>query len=322
MRNFALLTPFDPREGTVIRQAPGNGPGYWCGAPGAAFVESTGEFYLAYRLRRPRGAQPDRGAELRIARSYDGVEFEDIWSATKDRLGTTSIERCALACPTDRSWRLYVSYVDPADGRWMIGLVEASSPERFDLAACRPVLKAGNIAGGSVEGVKDPFVFRVAGLYHMLVSFARCDRPASADELHGTHDAFNTGLIRSATALATSSDGITWQWEGEVFAPQASGWDAYAARIGTLWYQAPVWLALYDGSAGVGENYEERCGIAYSFDLRRFYRVTTTGPLFPQFPPGKAIRYFDAVETRKATYFYYEMARDDGSHDLCVYRTG
>ncbi len=320
MRNFASLKPFDPRQGTVVRQPPGDGPGYWCGAPGVTFVDATGEFFLVYRLRRPRGVQPDRGAEVRIARSYDGVEFDDIWSATKDQFGTTSIERCALVCRPDQSWRLYVSFVDPDDGRWMIGLIDATGPEHFDPAACRPVLRAGDVPGESVEGVKDPFVFCVAGLYHMIVSYARSDRPASPEQLHGTHDAFNTGLIRSATALATSADGITWHWEGEILGPQTAGWDAYAARIGTLWYQAPVWMALYDGSASVEENYEERCGVAYSLDLRTFHRATPAGPLFPQFPAGKAIRYFDAVETPQATYFYYEMAREDGSHDLRVYR--
>jgi len=320
MRDFACPVRFDPRQGTVIRKAPGSGPGYWCGAPGVEYVEPAGEFYLVYRLRRPRGVEPDRGAEIRIARSYDGVEFEDVWSATKDRLHTTSIERCALVCLPDRSWRLYVSYVDPEDGRWMIGLVEAAEVEKLDLGGCRPVLKAGQITAQPVEGVKDPFIFRIGGQYHMIVSYARCDQPASPEQLHGSHDAFNTGLIRSATALATSSDGYSWYWEGEVFGPQSSGWDAYAARIGTLWYQAPVWLALYDGSATVEENYEERCGVAWSLDLRSFHRATPAGPLFPQFPSGKAIRYFDTVQTAQATYFYYEMARPDGSHDLCVYR--
>ena len=62
--------------------------------------------------------------------------------------------------------------------------------------------------------------------------------------------------------------------------------------------------------------------MAHSFDLRTFYRVTRTGPLFPTPEGTGALRYFDVLALPHATYFYYEMARPDGSHDLRVYRTG
>jgi hypothetical protein len=280
------------------------------------FDADSGYFYLVYRLRRPRGIHPDRGAEVRIAQGEDGVNFEDVWSASKDQLQSTSIERCALARGPEGRWLLYVSYVDPADQRWRIDLVEADQPDAFDLSHVRPVLTAGDIAA---EGVKDSFVFRVAGLYHMMVSYAFAPGPATAQELHGTADAYNTGLIRSATGLATSADGCHWDWEGQVFGPAAAGWDGYCSRIGCVWYEAPVWLALYDGSADVRENYEERCGLAYSHDLRRFHRVTRRGPLLS--PPGEmgALRYFDVLALPEGTYYYYEMARADGSHDLRVF---
>jgi hypothetical protein len=81
-----------------------------------------------------------------------------------------------------------------------------------------------------------------------------------------------------------------------------------------------VWLALYDGSADVKENYEERCGLAYSHDLRIFHRVTLDGPLFKLQQASGAIRYFDVLDLPDARFFYYEMARPDGSHELRVYR--
>jgi hypothetical protein len=83
-----------------------------------------------------------------------------------------------------------------------------------------------------------------------------------------------------------------------------------------------MWLALYDGSADVSENYEERCGLAYSFDLRTFHRVTRDRPLFQPLESPGALRYFDVLALPDVTYFYYEMARPDGAHDLRVYRTG
>ena len=277
----------------------------------------TETFFLVYRLRRPRGVHPDRGAEIRIASSRDGIQFEDIWSGHKDSLGSTSIERCALTRMPDGHWDLFISFVDPADGRWRIDLVEADAPGEFDLRNNHPVLTAADL---SVEGVKDPFVFQVAGLYHMVVSFATAETDSSATQMHAAHDAYNTGLIKSRTGLATSDDGRIWQWEGEIFGPSEVGWDKYCTRIGTLWYQNGLWLALYDGSADVSQNYEERCGLAYSFDLRKFHRVTRHKPLVHQPNASGALRYFDVLRFVDHTYLYFETARADGGHDLRVLR--
>lgn len=316
-QHWAPLPPLDPAAGTVIRSPLAVGEGYWAGAPGALYDASTGLFYLIYRLRRPRGVHPDRGAEVRLATSRDSLTFDDIWSGKKEALGTSSIERCAIRRLASDRWVLYVSYVDPADGRWRIDLVEADRPERFDLAQARPVLSAADI---KAEGVKDPLVVQVAGLYHMIVSYAAAVGKASTEQLHSSHDAYNTGLVRSATGLATSDDGITWHWEGEIFGPGSSGWDRYCARISAVWRADGLWLALYDGSAHAEENYEERVGVAYSADLRTFYRATPRAPwLTAPHGPG-ALRYFDVVALPQAVYFYYEMARPDGSHDLRVWQ--
>ncbi len=314
---LASFRPFDPSSGIIIRQPPGAGPGSWAGAPGSSFDPDSGQFYLVYRLRNPRGVEPDRGYEVRIARGGDGVQFEDIWSGTKDQLDSPSLERCALVREGPGRWAFYVSSVDPADGRWRIDRAEADRPEHLDLTRTRPALTAAMIGA---EGVKDPVIVRIAGLDHMVVSFAEAYRSAEASALHGTADAYNTGLIRSATGLATSDDGLTWQWEGEVLGPSRDGWDRYCARIGALWYESPVWLALYDGSASVAENYEERCGLAFAHDLRRFQRVSRRGPLIvPPHGPG-ALRYVDVRDRPEARFFYYEMARPDGGHELRVVR--
>ena len=95
-RHWSPGLSFDPDKGSVVREPPGEGVGYWVGAPSVTFCPKLKRFYMVYRLRRPRGVHPDRGAEIRIAYSRDGVTFEDIWSGTKDLLDSTSIERCAL----------------------------------------------------------------------------------------------------------------------------------------------------------------------------------------------------------------------------------
>lgn len=316
-RDLARFRPFDPAEGIIVRSPTDAGPGSWAGAPSAAFDPETGEYYLVYRLRNPRGVEPDRGFEIRISRGRDGVHFEDIWAGTKGMLESPSIERCALVREESGNWALYVSYVDPADGRWRIDRAEADRPDRFDLSRIRPVLSAEMIGA---EGVKDPVVIRLAGLFHIIVSFAEATAAAGSEALHRTADAYNTGLVRSATGLATSIDGLSWRWDGEVFGPSRDGWDRYCARISTLWFESPVWLALYDGSSSVAENYEERCGLAFAHDLRRFERVSREGPLIVP-PDGRgALRYIDVLIRPEARYFYYEMARPDGCHDLRVAR--
>jgi hypothetical protein len=318
-RHWAPFLPFNPAEGTVIRPPPGRGSGYWVGAPGVTWATARGEFLMVYRVRLPQGAMAGRGAEVRIAAGRDGIVFDDIWSGGQEQLPTPSIGRSALVQYGDGPWRLYLSYVHPVDGRWQIGVVEAERPEQFDLASVRPVLTATNIAA---EGVKAPFVFQLAGQWHMIVSYATRNPAVTQAQLHGTRDVFGTGLVQSASGLATSSDGLAWRWEGPILSPSPGQWDSHTARISTIWHQPPVWMALYDGAAGASENYEERCGLAYSFDLRRFHRVTRAGPLFSSAEAPGAIRHVDVLAVAKGTYFYYEMGLPDGSHDLRVYRIG
>ncbi|MEZ6054049.1 MAG: hypothetical protein R3C02_22075 [Planctomycetaceae bacterium] len=208
---------FDPNAGTVVVEPTAQGKGYWVGAPSVTQDPRDGAIYLVYRVRRPRGVEPDRGAEIHIVRSLDGKSFEHVWTGYKDALNTTSIERCALVPQDDGTWVLYPSYVDPADGRWRTDRLTAATPSEFDFADVEPVLTAADTA---TEGVKDPFVFQVAGLWHMIVSYATQEGNASAESMHGTNDAYNTGLIKSRTGLATSEDGRHWIWEGKSSAHQ------------------------------------------------------------------------------------------------------
>src|SRR5438309_10088852 len=114
--------------GQVIREPAGSGNGYRAGAPGVFYAADEGAWYLTYRIRRPRGVEPDRGGEARIARSTDLKNWEDIWSVTKDKYNSASIERSAIRKGPDKIWRYFTSYVDPADGRWCIVSIKANDP--------------------------------------------------------------------------------------------------------------------------------------------------------------------------------------------------
>ena len=311
------ITLFEPEAAHVVLEPLAAGNGHWVGAPCALYLPDEGAFYLYYRRRRPRGEEPDRGFACSVARSEDGKHFETIWSASKAAFGgSPSVEKSSLVRDADGRFLLFVSFVDSADNRWRIDMLEADTPAAFEPASRRPVLTAADI---QAEGVKDPYVINVGGLWHMLVSSA--PTPALADApareaMHATADVYNTGIAKSSTGLAVSADGREWEWQGDIFAPRERGWDRYCSRISSLVRVGRQWLAFYDGSADVSENYEEQCGLALSADLRAFTRLSVAGPVVQSRGGSRSVRYVDAVPVGDELYFYYECARADGAHDL------
>ncbi len=313
-KRFSLPPLFDPREGVTVIEPLQSGVGWWAGACSALFDETTRKFYLYYRIRKPR--ELGRGTDCYVAQSDDGVKFETIWHARKEEFDSDSVERAALFKEPDGTWWLYLSYVDPADSRWRTDVMTAQSPDAFKPSERVKVFTAADIGA---EGVKDPVVYLIGGLHYAIFSYAPTPRVVTAEaqaQMHATADVYNTGLTKSHTGLALSGDGVHFAWQGDIFAPRDSGWDAYAARIGCLLYQPPVWLAFYDGSETVAENYEEKTGLALTFDLRRFERVTTEGPILTAPHASGSLRYLDAVPVGDEIFYYYEYVRADGSHEL------
>ncbi len=299
---------FDPAGSVVVASPPGQGAGYWAGAPGATFEE--GRFYLTYRLRRPR---PERGGELVIATSEGGERFETVWSARRQDFGSASIERCALVHAGDGLWRLYVAHVEGEDGPWVIDVQEADRPDCFDPARRRRAL--GPREAG-VAAVKDPWLRRVGGEWWMFVS---CASPVIQGPGDATlaGDALSTGRTNSVTGLATSADGLAWEWRGIVLDASAGGWDRFTARLSAAVPYGDRWIGLYDGSASLDENYEERCGLALSSDLLHWRRMSVLGPAIGAARPGPgAVRYVEAVNGPGWTRYFFELTWPDGSHEL------
>jgi hypothetical protein len=312
-KHLGLAPLFDPQDGVTIKEPLKRERGYWAGAPSVIYDNLERKYFLYYRVRQPR---PIRGGEVRIAVSNDGMHFEDIWSCRREQLESDSIERGAIMRTGEGAYRLYISYVDPADQRWRIDMMEAQSPDSFRPERRQKILTAEAIGA---EGVKDPWLMVVGGMYYMIVSYAprpELDGDSSLDQMHCTGDIFNTGITKSSTGLALSADGIHFKWQGDIFAPQASGWDSYASRIGALLYVPPVFTAFYDGSADVSANYEEQVGLAVSTDLKSFFRLTNDGPCLVSPHGSGSLRYIDVVRHDDEVRYYYEYARSDGSHEL------
>ena len=299
-------------DGRVLREPVAGANGYWAGAPGVFYASDEGAWYLTYRIRRPRGVAPDRGGEARIARSKDLQNWDDLWSVTKDKFDSASIERSALRKGADGQWRYFVSFVDPTDGRWCVSVIIAREIQKLDPATAKPVFKAKPL---NLEGIKDPWIFEQEGTFYMLLSVA-LPTTRTTEQSHSTLDIFNTGECVSATGLAMSRNLENWAWEGAIFAPEASGWDRYCRRINSVIAREEKFLAFYDGSASEAENYEERSGIALSSDLRQWKSLTPQGPRFTSPHATGSLRYVDAQLHSGQTLLFYEFARPDGAHDL------
>jgi len=311
-RFLAAPPLFDPAEGQTVREPLGSGPGWWAGAPSALYDGETKTFYLYYRLRKPR--ELGRGVNCRVAASQDGFSFEDIWQADKEALDSPSVEKSCITKTPEGAFRLYISFVDGETNQWRIDVMEADSPPDFDASGRTKVFAPEELG---IEGIKDPVVYNIGGLHHMIVSYAPSPGAPSSEEegtMHATGDVYNTGIVKSHTGLATSEDGLSWSWEGDILSPPDEGWDRYCTRIGSVLYQPPVFIGFYDGSASVEENYEEKAGLALSYDFRDWRRITTSGPWVMS--PYGCIRYIEVVPVPDAFYYYYEYTREDGSHEL------
>ncbi|HIE26871.1 TPA: hypothetical protein EYP66_06260 [Candidatus Poribacteria bacterium] len=312
-RWFSIAPLFEPSGGATVIEPLSSGFGWWAGAPSVLYDDDVKKFYLYYRIRKPR--ELGRGTNCFIAESNDGVEFKTIWEASKDDLNTASMEKAALVKTLDGRSRLYISFVDSEDNRWRTDMLEADNFEQLDPAKRVKIITADDVG---VEGVKDPYVMIIGRKYYMILSYA--PSPKRAEELqrdmHATADVYNTGLTKSHSALAISSDGVNFHWLGDVFSPRESGWDAYAARLSSVLYIPPVFNVFYDGSASVAENYEEKTGLAISFNLQNYIRVTEDGPILTSPHASGSLRYMDAITVKDRIYYYYEYARPDGSHEL------
>ena len=208
-----------------------------------------------------------------------------------------------------------MSSVDPADNHWCIDVMEASHPEGFKVNERKRVLTSSSI---QCEGVKDPYVVVAGEKYYMMVSYAPTPKKASAElrkKMHLTADVYNTGTTKSHTGLALSNDGINFKWWGDVLSP-GKGWVAFASRISCVLCLPPVFIAFYYGSCTVKENYEEKTGLAISFDMMHYQKITNEESLLTSPHASGSLRYMDCIIVDGEVYYYYEYAREDGSHEV------
>jgi hypothetical protein len=116
------------------------------------------------------------------------------------------------------------------------------------------------------------------------------------------------------TAYATSADGLSWDWQGDVLRPTPGTWDQRGTRMTTV-VSSERLAVLYDGRASAEENWFEKTGRA---SLRDGALVADPdGPAATSPHSTGALRYATAVRLPDGRIrFYFEAAGPDGAHDL------
>jgi len=282
-------------NGRVVVSAPGDGPGNWAGAPQA--TRDGDVYWLSYRVRRALGPERDqtRGVATVVARSEDGERFETVVTIGREGFGTDSFERPCLVRRPDGGWRLYVCCATPGSKHWWIEAIDADDPSRL-ASGDRTVV----LPGSDGLAVKDPIVIAGQDGWRAWICCHPLTEPGEED--------------RMTTAYATSSDGISWDWQGDVLSPRPGTWDQRGARMTTVVRGEPM-IVLYDGRARAEDNWHEVTGVARWRD--GVLVPDPGGPVARSPHSDGALRYAAAVPLPAGgTRFYFEAARPDGAHDL------
>jgi hypothetical protein len=139
-------------------------------------------------------------------------------------------------------------------------------------------------------------------MWQLWASCHPLENPAETDQMVTDH--------------ATSPDGWNWTWHGTALAGRPGQWDARGVRISAVQFRQGEIVAYYDGRATAEENYEERTGVAVGSEPTALTQLTTTP--FAQSPYSSGgLRYLDVLELPGGRRrLYYEMAREDGAHEL------
>ena len=294
---MATIVPLPSVEqGRVVVPAPDRGPGNWAGAPHALLDD--GIYWLSYRVRRASGPEraQTRGVETVVARSEDGERFATVATIERDGFATDSFERPCLVRRPQGGWRLYVCCATPESKHWWIEAIDAEDPAELP-AGVRTIV----FPGSDALAVKDPIVeVDEAGAWRAWICCHPLTEPGEED--------------RMTTAYATSADGLSWDWHGDVLCPTPGTWDQRGARMTTVVSSEPT-VVLYDGRASAEENWFEKTGVARGRE--RDLVADPDGPAATSPYSDGGLRYATAVPLPDGrTRFYFEAAGPDGAHDL------
>jgi len=280
-----------------------------------------------------------RGYEIRIFNSKDGLSFERTASLRREDVPLPGFERPALLLdPKSGQYKLYAcgrlpnsrassrgagesaSAVGDDEDPWCIfKFDDAARPDRFDPKTARAVIvpprqdnrPPSEIVGEYVrpapapEGYKDPVILHAEGKYHAYV----------------------IGVLRSErTFHFTSGDGERWTPVGGYSRPvlDLAGWHNFAVRPASVLPLGVGYLFVYEGSDTRWPDpvYNIVTGLGFTFDLEHVQDLTPEAPLLVSTTPGRlhTWRYSHWMWVDGELWVYAEVEKPNGAHEIRRFR--
>lgn len=295
----------------VLVKAPSEEENYWAGAP-AVFTDREGTIWLTYRVRNPE----ERGKEIRIARSQDGLEFETVKIIKKEELNAKSVERSSLLQdPKTGDYKLYLSpdpdysAADPQALGWhIVKLEDVNKPADFNPSTAKVIVSPEGTES-ETGPVKDPYVINVGWKYYMFYT----GKDGGGEQAH----------------LAISVDGENWCKARKINPILGrEGWHDFHTRVACVLPREQGFIIYYEGTnrRWYQPMYNLQTGIATSLDFQRFFDVTPEEPVLSSPTPSSSspyegyetLRYLDYALIENKILFYYEVANENGAFELRV----
>ncbi|MBM3882206.1 MAG: hypothetical protein FJ387_21220 [Verrucomicrobia bacterium] len=280
---------------------------WWAGAP-SVVLEETGTFWLAARMRSPERPKGQRGYELRLFRSDDGVRFTKVHSLRREQVPLPGFERPALLHdPVTGRFKLYAC--GPLKEDWCIfKFADADRPDQFDPRTARPVIEGRPLDREGVPfptGYKDPVILHAEGVYHCFV----------------------IGVFRLERLYHfTSRDGEVWEPVGDRARSllDLAGWHSFFVRPASVVPLGVGYLFVYEGSdlSWPDPVYNIATGLGFTFDLHHITDLTPDAPLLVSPTPGRlhVWRYSHWLWVNDQLWVYAEVEKPNGAHEIRLFR--
>ncbi|HNR36631.1 MAG TPA: hypothetical protein PKO36_15735 [Candidatus Hydrogenedentes bacterium] len=288
----------------VVLEPDRNEPEWWAGAPSVT-LGADGAFWLAARMREGTSPPGERGYEVRLLRSGNGIRFEPVHAISREALGVRSVERPALVHdPHTGLFKIYLC-ATRAEGGWhILRLDDAADPARFDPGTARVVVEAPDSWGTGIgPGFKDPFVLWAEGCWHLYA--------IGIDRVERVHH-------------FTSDDGEKWTGDPRNPIFDNGGWHNFYTRPACVLPMDAGYLFVYEGSHAQWRdpNYNIATGLAYTLDLSHVVDLTPQEPLVKSGTPGgnHTWRYSHWLRTGGRLFIYAECARPNDTNEIRLFR--
>lgn len=282
---------------------------WWAGAP-SVVIDKNGIFWMAARMRSPEYPVGLRGYEIRILRSDDGINFQEIRKINRSELPIPGFERPALAIdPITGKFKLYVC--GPwKNGPWCIlKFDDVTDLANINPSSVRPVIQAPDrryARDVSVKEYKDPVIIYAHNQWHCYV----------------------IGYIRQNERIFhfISDDGETWHPYGDVNAPvmELEGWHNFFVRPSSVLPVGVGFLFVYEGSNTQWYDpvYNVVTGLGFTFDLHNIIDISPDAPLIKSSTEGdfSTWRYSHWLMHKNELWVYAEVTNTNQSHEIRLFR--